>query len=161
MSIDQNEVKVEKLTTEQKVNMYHTNRTKKALYEINNKKNKMVSDFLESGFLDTSTRQLIFKRMISEINVVSKRGSDLESAAFCLSAYEDLITGIKELFDESRKMVTFFKYYTGKSELTNVTQTDVLNVIVAISKRDRSNFEKLGLNQSVQEKLTETETIEE
>jgi len=52
-------------------------------------------------------------------------------------------------------MVTFFKYYTGKSELTNVTQTDVLNVIVAISKRDRSNFEKLNLNESVNETLEE------
>lgn len=155
MTIDQNEVKVEKLTAEQKVSMYHTNRTKKAVYELNQKKNKMVSDFLESGYLDTSTRQLIFKRMISEINVVSKRGSELESAAFCLSAYEDLIKGIKELFDESRKMVTFFKYYTGKSELTNVTQTDVLNVIVAISKRDRSNFEKLNLNESIKESSIE------
>lgn len=159
MTTHQNEVKVEKLTTEQKVGMYHSNRTKKAVYELNKKKNKMVSEFLESGYLDSSTRQLIFKRMLAEINNVSKQGSELESAAFCLSAYEDLILGIKELFDESRKMVTYFKYYTGKSELTSVTQTDVLNVIVAISKRDRSNFDRLRLNEplveSVQEEVVE------
>lgn len=155
MTTNQNEARVEKLTTEQKVGMYHSNRTKKAVYEINKKKNKMVSDFLESGYLDTSTRQLIFKRMITEINSVSKQGSELETAAFCLSAYEDLIAGIQELFDNSRKMVTYFKYYTGKSELSRVTQTDVLNVIVAISKRDRSNFERLNLNEEVTEYIHE------
>ena len=95
------------------------------------------------SFNINATQKIIFKRMLKEVHEAMKEQSQLEVAASTYYAYEQLISGIKDLFPESWMLVRYFKYYSGTSEVNQANQMDVLNVVIAISKRDRSKFERL------------------
>lgn len=150
------------MTQREKVAMFRNNSLYKTSSDFNRERQVMITNFLESGYFESATQELVFKRMLKEIHEALKENNqtDLDTeiienglreklqlslSVSTYNAYKELINGIKEMFPKSWHLVRFFKYYSGKSILKETTQMDVLNVVIAINKRDRSKFEKLEL----------------
>ena len=131
------------MTMEEKVDIFHNTINSRSTYYYKNKRQELVEPFLDSDYFSSATQKIIFKRMLKEVHEAMKEQSQLEVAASTYYAYEQLISGIKDLFPESWMLVRYFKYYSGTSEVNQANQMDVLNVVIAISKRDRSKFERL------------------
>lgn len=131
------------MTMEEKIDIFNKTINSRSTYYYKNKRQELVDPFLNSNYFTSATQQIIFKRMLKEIYEAMKKQSQLELAASTYYAYQELISGIKELFPESWMLVRYFKYYSGTSEVNQANQMDVLNVVIAISKRDRSKFERL------------------
>lgn len=140
-----------KMTNQDKIDMFFNNTNKRASFNLKDRRQKLVDDFLDTNYFSSSTQELIFKRMLKEIHSVMKKQDHISVSGSTFYAYEQLITGIQDLFTEGWQMVRYFKYYAGTSELNSASQTDILNVVINISKRDRSKFERLQLLYSVQE----------
>ena len=141
------------MTMEEKVGIFHNTINNRSTFHYKNMRQELVEPFLESDYFTSATQQIIFKRMLKEVHEAMKEQSKLEVAASTYYAYEQLISGIKELFPESWMLVRYFKYYSGTSEVNLANQMDVLNVVIAISKRDRSKFVRLEFEQ--EEAVTE------
>ncbi len=140
-----------KMTTQEKIDMFFHNTNKRASFNFKQRRQDLIEDFLESGYFESSTQELIFRRMLKEIFEAMKEQEKVSVNASTYYAFEELISGIKDLFPESWKMVRYFKYYAGTSELNKASTTDILNVVINISKRDRSKFERLKLDENVQD----------
>ena len=134
-----------RMTTQEKVEMFFNNTNKRANYNYKERRQILIEDFLNSGYFESSTQELMFKRMLKEIHLTMKHQDALSVSASTFYAYEQLIAGIKALFPESWKMVRYFKYYVGTSELNKASQTDILNAVISICKQDRSKFDRLKL----------------
>jgi hypothetical protein len=147
-----------KMTTQEKVEMFFNNTNKRANYNYKELRQELVGNFLESGYFESTTQELIFKRMLKEIHEVMKEQNSLSVSSSTYYANSQLIDGIKALFPESWKMVRYFKYYAGTSSLNDATTTDILNVVISISKQDRSKFDKLNL---MEETIDISKEIEE
>lgn len=145
-----------KMTTQEKIDMFYANTNKRAAFDFKNRRQELVEDFLDSGYFTSSTQELMFKRMLKEIHEAMKNQNETQNCQVRFNsatyhAFEQLITGIQDLFPEAYMMVRYFKYYAGTSQLNNASSTDILNVVVNISKRDRSKFERLKLTEMVQD----------
>jgi ACT domain-containing protein len=133
------------MAMEKKVDIFHNIINSRSAYYYKNKKQELIEPFLNSNYFTSATQKIIFKRMLKEIYEAMKNQSKLEMETSTYYAYEQLISGIKDLFPESWMLVRYFKYYSGSSEINQTNQMDVLNAVIAISKRDRSKFERLEL----------------
>lgn len=138
------------MTMEEKIGIFHNSINNRSTFHFKNIRQELVEPFLESDYFTSGTQKIIFKRMLKEVHEALNKQSKLEVAASTYYAYEQLISGIKELFPESWMLVRYFKYYSGQSEVNKANQMDVLNVVIAISKRDRAKFKRLQFEEELE-----------
>jgi hypothetical protein len=135
----------QKMTMKEKVDIFRNSTNSRSTHYYRNERQELVEPFLQSDYFTSATQHIMFKRMLKEIYETMKSQSKLEVASSTYYAYKNLIEGIKDLFPESWMLVRYFKYYSGNSEVNQANQMDVLNVVIAILKKDRSKFQRLEL----------------
>jgi len=133
------------MSSKDKVDCFFKNTNRRASNHYIELRQELVNDFLNSNYFSSTTQILIFKRMLKEINDTMKEQESTSASSSTYFAFQELILGIKALFPESWKLVRYFKYYAGTSSLNEASKVDILNVVISISKKDKSKFEKLNL----------------
>lgn len=109
---------------------------------VKSMRNKMINE----GYLTSATQVDTFDKIM--LTVKSNENNTLHKLLFeNLVSQKQLhfITNIKEMFKEGWMLSKVFRFYTGGAPISQVNDWKMKPLMTVIDKKDKSDFEKIGL----------------